>query len=115
MAGLGRRLANEMCHRAKLSPFADTAKLDGGRGRRLSEAIARVHRRVARLRAQPRRHELVEGAAGRGAPPRPARPARCAATRSVPSSTARYTVNYCATCQTGGKVLADNTTSKFLK
>ena len=27
----------------------------------------------------------------------------------------RYTVNYCPTCQTGGKVLADNTTSKFLK
>jgi formamidopyrimidine-DNA glycosylase len=27
----------------------------------------------------------------------------------------RYRVDYCATCQTGGKVLADNTTSKFLK
>ena len=27
----------------------------------------------------------------------------------------KYTVNYCATCQTNGKVLADNTTSKFLK
>ena len=26
-----------------------------------------------------------------------------------------YTVNYCPTCQTGGKILADNTTSKFLK
>ena len=26
-----------------------------------------------------------------------------------------YTVAYCPTCQTGGKVLADNTTSKFLK
>ena len=26
-----------------------------------------------------------------------------------------YTVNYCATCQTNGKVLADNTTCKFLK
>jgi formamidopyrimidine-DNA glycosylase len=26
-----------------------------------------------------------------------------------------YKVNYCATCQTGGKPLADNTTSKFLK
>ena len=26
-----------------------------------------------------------------------------------------YTVNYCATCQTGGKILADNTTSRFLK
>ena len=31
-AGLGRRLANEICHRAKLSPFASTAKLDGSRG-----------------------------------------------------------------------------------
>jgi formamidopyrimidine-DNA glycosylase len=26
-----------------------------------------------------------------------------------------YTVAYCPTCQTGGKILADNTTSKFLK
>ena len=26
-----------------------------------------------------------------------------------------YEVAYCATCQTGGKVLADKTTSKFLK
>jgi formamidopyrimidine-DNA glycosylase len=26
-----------------------------------------------------------------------------------------YTVAYCPTCQTNGKVLADNTTSKFLK
>ena len=26
-----------------------------------------------------------------------------------------HTVNYCATCQTKGKVLADNTTSRFLK
>jgi formamidopyrimidine-DNA glycosylase len=28
---------------------------------------------------------------------------------------ASYTVNYCPNCQTAGKVLADNTTSKFLK
>jgi formamidopyrimidine-DNA glycosylase len=26
-----------------------------------------------------------------------------------------YSVHYCPTCQTGGRVLADNTTSKFLK
>ena len=26
-----------------------------------------------------------------------------------------YTVNYCPTCQTGGRILADNTTSRFLK
>ena len=28
IAGLGRRLANEICHRAKLSPFANASKLD---------------------------------------------------------------------------------------
>ena len=27
VAGIGRRLANEVCHRAKLSPFAMTGKL----------------------------------------------------------------------------------------
>jgi len=26
-----------------------------------------------------------------------------------------YTVNYCPTCQTAGKILADNTTSRFLR
>ena len=69
VAGLGRRLANEICHRAKISPFASTTKLglDGRDGRRRRDP--RVHRRVARLRAQPRRHELVSRPAGRGAPP----------------------------------------------
>jgi formamidopyrimidine-DNA glycosylase len=30
-------------------------------------------------------------------------------------SYSHYRVNYCATCQTEGKILADNTTSRFLK
>jgi formamidopyrimidine-DNA glycosylase len=30
-------------------------------------------------------------------------------------SYAKYQVNYCPTCQTSGKILADNTTSKCLK
>ena len=44
IAGLGRRLANEVCHRAKLSPFASTAKL-GARG---SPAGGGGHPRVRR-------------------------------------------------------------------
>ena len=39
MAGMGRRLANEVCHRARLSPFANTAKLDRDDVTRLCEAI----------------------------------------------------------------------------
>ena len=45
----------------------------------------------------------------------PASRARCAATRCARWPTRSTQVNYCPTCQTGGKVLADNTTSKFLK
>src|SRR5918995_3614596 len=40
IAGLGRRLANEICHRAKLSPFANASKLSGDEVARLAEAIA---------------------------------------------------------------------------
>ena len=87
IAGIGRRLANEICHRAKLSPFANASKLDADEIAALRVGHRLVHRRVAGLRAQPRRHELVEGAARRGAPPRPARPARCAATSCARSST----------------------------
>ena len=39
LAGLGRRLANEVCHRARLSPFATTSTLDGDQVARLHAAI----------------------------------------------------------------------------
>ena len=53
IAGLGRMLANEVCHRAKVSPFAMTGKLgaDGA-----AEGVAghpRCHRRRPRLRTHP--------------------------------------------------------------
>ena len=115
IAGLGRRLANEVCHRAKLSPFAMTDKLDAGRGRRDRRRDPRADRR----RASPR---SASGADMSSSKDRPSRvhnrtgqpcPVCGDAVRAV--EYASYTVNYCPTCQTGGKVLADNTTSKFLK
>ena len=39
LAGMGRRLANEVCHRARLSPFANTGKLDDDAVDRLHAAI----------------------------------------------------------------------------
>ena len=114
LAGLGRLLANEICHRARLSPFANTAKLGDDEVARLARGDPGVHRRGPRLRARARRDERVAD--------RPARvhhrvgeacPVCGDTVRAVEYS--RYTVAYCATCQTGGKVLADNTTSKFLK
>ena len=114
IAGLGRRLANEICHRARLSPFANTAQLD-------SEAIERVHRAIAECCAESldeerSRDELTNSSTRRaevhgheGAPC----PVCGSTIRAV--EYADYTVSYCPACQTGGRVLADNTTSRFLK
>ena len=114
VAGIGRRLANEVCHRAKLSPFANTAKLGRTEVEQLAEAVrACIGDSLADERG---RTEMVKSAerAGsvhhRGGQPCPV----CGDTIRTVEYRA-YTVAYCPTCQTGGRVLADNTTSKFLK
>jgi len=114
LAGLGRRLANEVCWTARLSPFASTAKLNDDEIGRLVEAIATCvaddldHERTRPdMSSSAERPGATHGRAGQPCP-------RCGDTvRAVEYRT--YTVAYCPTCQTGGKVLADNTTSKFLK
>jgi formamidopyrimidine-DNA glycosylase len=114
VAGLGRRLANEICHRAKLSPFASTGKLD-------DEAVDRLHAAMGECIAESLAYERTRSDMS-SSKERPGAvhhregelcPVCGDTVRAVEYS--RYTVNYCPTCQTGGKVLADNTTSKFLK
>jgi formamidopyrimidine-DNA glycosylase len=114
LAGLGRRLANEICHRAKLSPFAATAKLDADQVSRLHEAIRSCiaesleeERERTSLSKSKDRTSAVHNRVGEPCPV-------CADTVRAVEYRA-YTVAYCPTCQTDGKVLADNTTSKFLK
>ena len=114
IAGLGRRLANEVCHRAGLSPFVGTRTLDGAAAERIAAAIREAveeglaaERARADMSASKDRPGGVHGRAGSPCPV-------CGDTvRSVAYRS--YTVAYCPTCQTGGKVLADNTTSKFLR
>lgn len=114
IAGIGRRLANDVCHRAALSPFAMSQKLN-------DEQIAALHRAIGaciadslaferdqeEIVASAKRPSAIHGKTNQPCP-------RCDdAIREVAYT--KYTVHYCATCQTSGKVLADNTTSKFLK
>ena len=114
IAGLGRMLANEVCHRAKISPFAMTGKLGADGAAAIVRAIHEaVEEGLAYERTRPDmssskdRPGRVHGRVGEPCPV-------CGDTiRSV--SYSGYTVAYCPTCQTGGKVLADNTTSRFLK
>jgi formamidopyrimidine-DNA glycosylase len=114
LAGLGRRLANEICHRATLSPFANTAKLD-------ADAVDRLHAAMRDCIAESLAYERTRQDMSSSAERPGAVHHREKETCPVCGDTVRaveyrsYTVNYCPTCQTGGKVLADNTTSKFLK
>ncbi len=113
-AGLGRRCANEVCHRARLSPFSTTTKLTETDVVALHTAIGAVideslvfERGNDEMVASKDRPGQVHNRTGEPCPV-------CGdVIREVAYN--RYTVNYCATCQTDGKVLADNTTSKFLK
>ncbi len=114
IAGLGRRLANEVCHEAKLSPFAMTGKLGLAGATQVVRAIrACVDEGLAYERTRPDMSSSKDrpGSVHHGT----GQPCTvCGDTvRAVEYS--GYTVNYCPTCQTGGKTLADNTTSKFLK
>jgi formamidopyrimidine-DNA glycosylase len=114
IAGLGRRLANEVCHQATLSPFAMTKKMDVAAAAALVGAIAAAvsegldyERSRPDMSSSKDRPGAVHHRTGEPCP-------NCGDTiRDV--SYNHYTVHYCAMCQTDGKVLADNTTSKFLK
>jgi formamidopyrimidine-DNA glycosylase len=114
LAGVGRRLANEICHRAKLSPFATTAKLD-------DDAVDRLHAAMGECIAESLAYERTRSDMSSSAERPGAVHHREGEACPVCGDTVRaveyrsYTVNYCPTCQTGGKVLADNTTSRFLK
>lgn len=114
IAGLGRRLANEVCHRARISPFAMTGRLDVAGARQVVDAIRdAVEEGLADERARGEMSSSKErpgGVHGRTGEPCPVDGDEI---RAVEYS--GYTVNYCPTCQTNGKILADNTTSRFLK
>ena len=114
IAGLGRRLANEVCWRAKLSPFSMTGKLGLAGAEHVVAGIRTAidegleyERGRADMSSSKDRPGNVHHNAGQPCPV-------CGdEIRAVEYSS--YTVEYCPTCQTGGKILADNTTSKFLK
>ena len=114
LAGLGRRLTNEVCHRARLSPFAPTAKLgDAG----AASVVAAIREAVEEGLAAERARDDMSASKDRPGNVHGRTGAACPFCGDHVREVAYrdYTVHYCATCQTGSKVLADNTTSKFLR
>ncbi len=117
--GIGNWLSDEILHAAKLSLFQLTGKLSDEEVARLYHAIRTTTQLwIDRLRAETatRFPEKVsafkEGMAVHGRYKEP-----CPVCGS-PIQRIRYAdneANYCATCQTGGRVLADRSLSRLLK
>ena len=116
IAGIGNAYSDEILHVAKLSPFATAGKLTATAVSALHDAILgvlsdAVHRSVgqqaAMLKGEKRSGLRVHGRTGLPCPV-------CADTvREV--SFADKSFQYCPTCQTEGRVLADRRLSRLLK
>lgn len=116
IAGIGNAYSDEILHAARMSPFALTTSLD-------AEAVERLHgvvravltdalaaaagRPAAELKDAKRRGMQVHGRTGEACPV-------CGDTvREV--SFADRSLQYCPTCQTGGRPLADRRLSRLLR
>jgi formamidopyrimidine-DNA glycosylase len=118
VSGVGRRLSNEICWTAQISPFANTKKL-GASG--ATVVVGAIQTCVAEGLAEERERGGMSSSKERTSGVHNRTGQECLRSNEHGHDTIRaveysgYTVNYCPTCQTGGKILADNTTSKFLK
>ncbi|HEU4827697.1 MAG TPA: DNA-formamidopyrimidine glycosylase family protein [Gemmatimonadales bacterium] len=118
-SGIGNAYSDEILHAAKLSPLQLTTNLD-------PDEIERLHRAVQqtllswtdRLRAETGDGFPEKVTAFRDEMAVHGRYRRPCPVCSAPVQRIRYAeneVNYCAVCQTGGKVLADRAMSRLLK
>ena len=116
IAGIGNAYSDEILHVAKLSPFATAGKLTDAQLAALhdamisvlTDAVSRsVGQQAATLKGEKRAGMRVHARTGLPCPV-------CGDTvREV--SFADKSFQYCPTCQTGGKVLADRRMSRLLK
>jgi formamidopyrimidine-DNA glycosylase len=118
-SGIGNAYSDEILHRAKLSPFAQTQSLSGAEVKRLRDAArATLAGWTERLRKEagadfPEKVTAFrEGMAVHGRFRKPCPVCGSPVQRIV---YADNETNYCARCQTGGKILADRALSRLLK
>ena len=118
-SGIGNAYSDEILHRARLSPYTLTGRLTGDESARLFDAA---------------RATLEEWTARLDAETGPAFPTKVTAFREEMAVHGRYgkpcpdcgspvqriiyaenEANYCATCQTGGRLLSDRALARLLK
>ena len=119
LSGVGNAYSDEILHRAKLSPVATAARLTSEEIERLFEAVGTVLaewtdriRREAGGAFPERVTAFREGMAVHG---RYAKPCPACGSPVQRIVYAENEADYCPTCQTGGRLLADRAMSRLLK
>lgn len=119
LSGIGNAYSDEILHAARLSPTQLTRNLDAAEVARLHAATQQVLRRwIATLRAEvgegfpSRVTALRPGMAAHG---RRGQPCRACGTAIQRIRYADSECNYCPTCQTGGRLLADRGLSRLMR
>ncbi|UQN28157.1 Fpg/Nei family DNA glycosylase [Brachybacterium kimchii] len=116
MAGIGSAWSDEVLHTARLSPFAAADGLDREAAQRLHAALREVLDRSAqglrdlpldRIKRAKKSLLRVHGRAGEDCP-------RCGTTIAEVSFAER-SLQYCPTCQTGGRRLSDRRMDRLLR
>ena len=110
VSGIGRAWANEILHRARLSPYAPSTRLSQDEVERLAAAIDEELSRGLELRERgakdARVYRVHNGLA---------KPCYACGTPIARVDFEEHTTYYCPTCQTGGRALADRRLSRLLR
>ena len=116
LAGIGNAYSDEILHVAKMSPFALTGKLTDEQLTTLFEAMRVVETdAVARSVGQKAAELKGEKRAGMRVHARTGLPCPVCGDTVREVSFADKSLQYCPTCQTGGKPLADRRLSKLIR
>jgi formamidopyrimidine-DNA glycosylase len=116
IAGVGNAYSDEALHAAKLSPFKPAAKLAPDEVARLYAALIGVLREALERGESLELDELKDGKrSGMRAHARTGLPCPVCGDTIREVSFASRSLQYCPTCQTGGRPLADRRLSRLLK
>ncbi len=116
IAGIGNAYSDEILHAARLSPFALTRSVDADARDRLFTSIGTVLESAIRAAAGKEAAELKDvKRSGMAVHGRTGEPCPVCGDTVAEVSFADSSLQYCPTCQTGGKRLADRRMSKLLR